>query len=169
MPGRKPRPAGTSLSTEPSSTPDRGAADAARAISAEPGAYVLLIRLDAALCLDIPAFAGRVLSPGTYAYCGSAYGPGGLAARIGRHMRKSKQAHWHIDRLTVVGHIVAVGVADGGRECDLLDSLLARGATVPVPGFGNSDCRRCAAHLTATPAGLDLAALGLDVVSPTLL
>ncbi len=136
------------------------------AIPAEPGAYVLSIRLDEALDLDIPAFSGATLPPGTYAYCGSAYGPGGLAARIGRHLRKSKPSHWHIDRLTAAGRIVAVGVAKGGRECDLLDLLLARGAAVPVPGFGSSDCRRCAAHLVAPVAGLDLAALGLDVVPP---
>ncbi len=154
------------MSTEPASSPDRGAAGAARAISAEPGAYVLLIRLDAALRLDFSAFAGRVLSPGTYAYCGSAYGPGGLAARLARHMRPDKAMHWHIDRLTAAGRIAAVGVASGGRECDLVELLLARGATVPLPGFGGSDCRRCAAHLAATPANLDLAALGLDVVSP---
>ncbi len=139
------------------------------AIPAGPGAYVLSIRLDAALALDMPAFAGATLAPGTYAYCGSAYGPGGLAARIARHMRKSKPAHWHIDRLTALGRIVAVGVAPRGRECDLVDLLLARGAAVPVPGFGSSDCRRCAAHLVAPPAGLDLAALGLDAVSRALL
>ena len=141
----------------------------AGATPTEPGAYVLLIRLDTALCLDIPAFTSDTLAPGTYAYCGSAHGPGGLAARIARHMRKSKPAHWHVDRLTALGCIVAAGVRIGGRECDLLDSLLARGATVPLPGFGSSDCRRCAAHLAATPASLDLAALGLDVVLPALL
>lgn len=138
------------------------------AIPAEPGAYVLLIRLESALNLDIPAFAGVTLAPGTYAYCGSANGPGGLAARVGRHMRKSKLAHWHIDRLTALGRIVAVGVAVGGRECDLLDLLLARGATIPLPGFGSSDCRRCPAHLVTPPAGFDLATLGLDVVVPAL-
>ncbi len=133
--------------------------------AAETGAYVLLIRLDTPLNLDIPAFSGVTLAPGDYAYCGSAYGPGGLRARIGRHLRKSKPSHWHIDRLTMAGDIVAVGMSRGGRECDLADLLLARGATVPVPGFGSSDCRRCAAHLVAVAEGLDLAALGLDVVA----
>ncbi len=84
-------------------------------------------------------------------------------------MRNAKPAHWHVDRLTALGNIVSVGVASGGRECDLADMLLSRGATVPLPGFGSSDCRRCAAHLMAAPANLDLAALGLDLVAPALL
>ena len=142
---------------------------AAGAIPTGPGAYVLLIRLDTALELDMPAFTGVTLAPGTYAYCGSAYGPGGLAARIARHMRPDKAMHWHIDRLTAAGRIAAVGVASGGRECDLVEMLLARGAAVPLPGFGSSDCRRCAAHLVRVERGFDPAALGLDPAAVTLL
>ena len=39
-----------------------------------------------------------------------------------------------------------------GLECDLASNLMAQqGASVPVPGFGSSDCRRCSAHLVALP------------------
>ena len=104
--------------------------------------------------------ARRVLPAGCYAYCGSAYGPGGLQARIGRHLRADKALRWHVDRLTAAGRIVDFRAVPGGRECDLLDRLLeAPGASVPVPGFGSSDCRRCPAHLVALPEdGLDLGA-----------
>ena len=39
---------------------------------------------------------------------------------------------------------------------DLVRDLLELpGASVPVPGFGSSDCRACPAHLVALPAGFD--------------
>jgi Uri superfamily endonuclease len=41
-----------------------------------------------------------ILPAGRYLYCGSAKGPGGLKARLSRHMRRGKSVRWHIDRLT---------------------------------------------------------------------
>ena len=122
----------------------------------EPGAYVLLIELGAPLALEVAGLPRAVLPAGRYAYCGSAYGRGGLKARIGRHLRADKAHRWHVDRLTAAGRIVAFRAVPGGRECDLLDRLLeAPGAAVPVPGFGSSDCRACPAHLLALPAAFD--------------
>lgn len=124
------------------------------ALPGAPGAYVLVIDLDRALRLDIARLAPAVLPPGRYAYCGSAHGPGGLRARVARHRRAGKAAHWHVDRLTAAGRIVAVHAIERGRECDLVARLLeAPGAVVPVRGFGSSDCRRCPAHLVALPEG----------------
>lgn len=116
-------------------------------IPAAGGAYVLLIRLDRPLPIEIKAFAGSVLPRGLYAYCGSAYGPGGLHARIARHMRPHKALRWHVDRLTAAGRIEDVAIRIGGRECDLVEELMAKRGRVVLPGFGSSDCRRCAAHL----------------------
>lgn len=120
-------------------------------IPAVQGAYVLGIRLDSALCLDIGAFRGRMLHAGHYAYCGSAYGPGGLRARVGRHLRQDKTPRWHVDRLTATGTVENVHVVVGGRECGLVDILRAHGATAPIKGFGSSDCRQCEAHLLSLP------------------
>ncbi len=126
-------------------------------LSCGPGAYVLLIDLGAPLALEVASLPGAVLPAGRYAYCGSAYGPGGLKARIGRHLRADKAHHWHVDRLTAAGRIVAFRAVPGGRECDLLARVLKMpGASVPVPRFGSSDCRACPAHLAALPAGFDL-------------
>ncbi len=58
--------------------------------SREPGAYLLLIDLAAPLALAIPRLGVATLAPGRYVYGGSAYGPGGLRARIGRHLRADK-------------------------------------------------------------------------------
>lgn len=133
-------------------------------IPAIGGAYVLAIRLRTRLKLMISALSGLTLASGLYLYCGNAYGPGGLAARIARHRRDGKNTHWHIDRLTGAGRIEAVAVREGGDECDLVAALLVAGATVPIPGFGSSDCRRCKAHLLTAPGGFDGAALE-DIVT----
>ncbi len=127
-----------------------------------PGAYVLLIDLDAPLALEVARLPRAALPAGRYAYCGSAYGPGGLKARVGRHLHADKALRWHVDHLTRAGRVVEVQAVPGGRECDLLARVLEMaGASVPVPGFGSSDCRRCPAHLVALPphAGLDLGAI----------
>ena len=126
-----------------------------RTIPAAAGAYALLVRLRRPLKFGISGLGDRILRPGAYVYCGSANGPGGLSARVGRHLRSGKPARWHIDRLTEVGRVVGLAVRVGGRECDLVDALIADGATVPVPGFGSSDCRRCPAHLLAAPQDFD--------------
>jgi Uri superfamily endonuclease len=130
----------------------------------EAGAYVLLINLGGPLSLDMPAFRGKSLAPGLYGYCGSAFGPGGIRARVSRHLRGDKPMRWHVDRLTVAGRVeqagIRIGVAGrveqagiriGGRECDLAGELLARGCMAVLPGFGSSDCRGCPAHLLRMP------------------
>ena len=122
-----------------------------------PGAYVLVIALDNPLDPAIAALPAAALAAGHYAYCGSARGPGGLRARVRRHLRRDKPVHWHVDRLTLAGRIVAIGVAPSASECDLFSRVLeAPGASIPAAGFGSSDCRRCPAHLAAVPAGFDV-------------
>jgi len=89
-----------------------------------------------------------MLPAGLYCYVGSAWGPGGLAARVRRHLRGSAVRRWHIDYVRAWAAPVAVWLAPDARcECVwaayLLESLRARAI---VPRCGASDCR-CAAHL----------------------
>ncbi len=113
-----------------------------------PGAYILIVDLDRPLRMESPSMKGAVLEPGTYAYCGSAHGPGGIGARVRRHLRRDKKPHWHIDRLTGAGKITQVHAVPGASECALLERILCLpGTGVPVPGFGSTDCRSCPAHL----------------------
>ena len=66
--------------------------------------------------------------------------------------RKGKWRHWRIDHLTEAGTLRAALALPGMAECEVVRSLLAlAGVTVPVPGFGSSDCRACPAHLLAAP------------------
>ena len=119
----------------------------ADAIPAVPGAYVLLLGLAQEIELDMARFAGVRLAPGDYLYAGSARGPGGLRARIARHLRPDKKLHWHIDRLAARATVAALAFP-GAAECGLVAMLAERpGFSAPVPGFGSSDCRTCASHL----------------------
>ena len=95
--------------------------------------------------------------PGWYIYIGSAFGPGGVRARVHRHRRRAKRTHWHIDHLRKITTLVEVWYTHDPtpREHDWARALAASpGATIPLPGFGASGCR-CATHLlffTARPA-----------------
>ena len=85
---------------------------------------------------------------GWYAYAGSARGPGGLRARLGRHFREEKPAHWHIDRLTPAAAALAGLAYPAEEECVLVSRLIGTGAfRAPLRGFGASDCRTCESHL----------------------
>ena|GEM_PF-998176 len=98
------------------------------------------------------------LQPGVYIYSGSALGPGGIEARIRRHLRRrerqrtgieSDNYHWHVDLiLQVASEIAAVGAyCDTKTECELVKLLKGRGMRV-IEGFGSTDCRSgCGGHL----------------------
>ena len=95
------------------------------------------------------------LPAGQYLYAGSAWGPGGIRARLGRHQRPGNKRHWHIDHLIAVGTIETTIAFPGARECEIVAFSLAAGAAgVPVPGFGASDCRICPSHLLAVEPAL---------------
>ena len=117
-----------------------------------PGAYALVVRLTAPLALGRLRWQGRSRAPGLYIYCGNANGPGGIGARLQRHARPSELRHWHVDALTGNGRVIGVGAFAGGHECLVMDGLArVRGAQIPLPGFGSSDCRVCEAHLVRIP------------------
>ena len=114
----------------------------------DPGAYVLVVDLFDPIDLQFAAISEATLHPGRYFYVGSARGAGGIRARVRRHMRRPKRRHWHIDRLTEAAAVSGAIAFPGGHECDIVQALLGEpGVTVPVLGFGSSDCRTCDAHL----------------------
>lgn len=89
--------------------------------------------------------------PGLYVYLGSARGPGGLRARLERHIRGGEKTHWHIDFLRQLAMPIAVfwSTEAAVSECGWrVDVCKLPGAQVSVPGFGAGDCRAgCPAHL----------------------
>ncbi len=115
-----------------------------------PGTYALLLRLDAPQAVTVGALGAWVFPRGWYLYLGSARGPGGLEARLGRHRRRGdKRFHWHIDYLRAVAALAQVWTYSdhARRECEWAAAAAALpGANVVAPRFGASDCR-CPAHL----------------------
>ena len=122
-----------------------------------PGTYALFLRLPAPAELVIGRLGMFSFPAGDYVYTGSARGPGGLRARLRHHLRPVQRPHWHIDYLrareVVTGGVYAVQeeVPAGSvpLECAWSQALLALSdASVPVQGFGASDCGAgCRAHL----------------------
>ncbi len=114
-------------------------------IPALPGAYLLLIELTKVTDVQLSNKGSASLVPGRYLYAGSAYGPGGLKARIARHMRPAKVQRWHVDQLTKNNGVRGAWIFLGCNECDLADMNSA--LPVPIVGFGSTDCKRCRSHL----------------------
>ncbi len=133
------------------------AADDVRDLPAAPGTYVLLIEVEAPICVAPGRLGTFSLAAGRYAYVGSAHGSGGLRARVQRHLAPAKPLRWHIDYLTALRPVSAViANASGERlECAWVRQLLALpAASAPIAGFGSSDCRAgCPAHLVRLPDG----------------
>lgn len=111
------------------------------------GAYLLLIDLPVLIDFSRATLRGT-FEPGFYVYAGSAYGPGGLRARIRRHMRRGKPSHWHVDTLTAAAQRIAAIPIEHGNECAVAEVMLGTRLFRPsLPGFGSSDCNRCISHL----------------------
>ena len=123
----------------------------ADAAPSAPGAYILQIDVAEGVLVTIAGQSPTELTAGRYLYCGSAKGPGGLRARLARHMRRGKSVHWHIDQLTERGIVIGTWIVSNGQECELVAMLGS--LPMPIPRFGSSDCMRCRSHLLYWPTG----------------
>ncbi|MFP4228561.1 MAG: GIY-YIG nuclease family protein [Salinivenus sp.] len=113
------------------------------------GTYALLLRADTKQKIDVGALGAMTVHPGAYVYVGSAFGPGGVRARVERHARGDGAWHWHVDYLRAATTLARVWWTHDAerRECDWAAALRSlQGAAVPLRGFGASDCG-CSAHL----------------------
>ena len=111
-------------------------------LSQEPGTYILILRSAVTRRVRIGRLGNLQLCPGYYAYIGSAFGPGGLHARIGHHQRAAKRPHWHIDYLRRHTRLELVLYRCGEHSEHAWAAHIGAvpGAVVVLPGFGSSDC-----------------------------
>jgi Uri superfamily endonuclease len=115
---------------------------------AEPGTYALVLRSRRSAYARVGRLGRLRLRPGYYIYVGSAFGPGGVRARVSRHCRASKPKRWHIDYLREFATPLAVlcSYEPVHLEHRWADALGQMADLRSISGFGCSDCR-CAAHL----------------------
>lgn len=126
-------------------------------LPSETGTYLLLLNLDQEKEISVGRSGTFSFQPGYYLYLGSAFGPGGLRSRLGRHIRGGEKIFWHIDYLRIKSDLKEVWyqITPEPREHQVAAWLASRpGIRLPVPGFGASDCR-CRSHLFYA-ANLDL-------------
>ncbi len=125
------------------------------------GSYALHLNAAKPQKLQVGRLGEYPFPAGDYLYFGSAMGPGGLRARLSRHLRGDGRKHWHIDWLRAVTVVRGYFCLETNSRCECLWSqalINHPGAGVPVPGFGASDCsneKPCAAHLICFESGVD--------------
>ena len=117
---------------------------------AATGSYVLVVSCEEAIEIEVGAL-GEHSFEGSYAYVGSAFGPGGLS-RVDRHREvaggEREIQHWHLDYLLSADQTQLTTVEtypDRDIECALATALDDAGCQA-VESFGASDCG-CGSHL----------------------
>lgn len=112
------------------------------------GTYVLLLNNPTLKRIRVGQAGLFTFDPGVYAYVGSAFGPGGLNARVARHRKKRKTKRWHVDYLREKMELMAIwgSISPNKRECEWADLLREMGGLSPFKGLGSSDCQ-CVSHL----------------------
>jgi len=116
------------------------------------GTYLLLLESEKEAGLMVGKLGRMEAAPGYYLYAGSAFGPGGVAARLKHHRKTALRPHWHIDYLRTVARLVdAWCVYDRRCEHEWAQLLMQdNNMVMPLNGFGSSDCG-CATHLFYLP------------------
>jgi Uri superfamily endonuclease len=135
-------------------------------IPATPGVYALQLYLEQPLTLEVGKLGGALFPAGMHIYLGSAWGPGGLRARLKHHISKNPiHPHWHIDYLRRVCKLDGIYFFPQDEKKDKhtfqttpFECLWAQSLTplsparIVLTGFGASDCRSgCLSHLVSFP------------------
>jgi Uri superfamily endonuclease len=126
-----------------------GCDDRVDIVQARPGTYVLVLSSRSTDLIQIGRLGALQLQSGFYVYVGSALGPGGVRARLAHHLKLSRRPHWHIDYLRAHTSVEEVWYRLDGQRLEHVWAeriSLAEGASVPLVGFGSSDCG-CESHL----------------------
>lgn len=120
-------------------------------MKSKPGTYVLVLHSDRSACVRIGHWGLLDIRPGYYLYVGSAFGPGGVLARVSRHCYKAKSKRWHIDYLREFTILKSVwySYSKVRLEHRWAEALAELNETESVKGFGCSDCK-CESHLFFT-------------------
>jgi len=120
----------------------------------DKGTYVLIASVAQMKRLEIGSLGAFDIVPGFCAYVGSAFGAGGLRARVGHHLESTAAPHWHIDYLLGIAEPVEVWFSTASQklECHWAGLLeKASNFRTPIARFGSSDYHRSrSSHLFYT-------------------
>lgn len=119
------------------------------------GTYILVIELTNTQKIRAGKLPETKFKKGIYLYIGRA--KRALQARLNRHLRSQKKAHWHIDFLLNKAHIKEIWIKENFFD-ECLTARTIKGLLASVQpaqdGFGSSDCR-CSGHLLYSPNSLE--------------
>ena len=123
-------------------------------MNSKVGTYVLVLKSkvftqsEEATNVSIGRWGMLDIQSGFYLYIGSAFGSGGVRARVLRHFRQSKRKHWHIDYLREKLEPVKAFYTYNTqcREHQWASAIAKHDGIQMVKGFGCSDCS-CYSHL----------------------
>ena len=134
----------------------------------EPGTYALVLRGRREAEIEVGRWGRLRVEPAYYLYVGSAFGPGGLRARVARHFRREKKNHWHIDYLREVTEPVEAWCCHAPMrlEHEWAEALSRLPGISCVAGFGSSDCG-CEGHLFVMSDKPETAAIRSVLVGAT--
>ena len=117
-------------------------------MESKPGTYALILQSRERSKIQVGRTHEVMVEPGYYVYIGSAFGSGGVRARVNRHCRKTKPKHWHIDYLREFTAVLGAWVSyEPARLEHIWAQTLSRkeGITL-IPDIGCTDCD-CLSHL----------------------
>ncbi|NOZ52768.1 MAG: GIY-YIG nuclease family protein [Gammaproteobacteria bacterium] len=115
----------------------------------DKGTYILILQALKRVRCEVGRLGVLDSPKGFYIYIGSAFGPGGVAARVKRHLNKRHRVHWHLDYLSPYVQAQECWYTFDAKKREhqwahhffnVFDSHL------PLLGFGCSDCH-CQSHL----------------------
>ncbi|WP_455202658.1 GIY-YIG nuclease family protein, partial [Kaarinaea lacus] len=118
-------------------------------LESQKGTYALIFQANTAFVCNVGKhhnFEGKV---GRYIYVGSAFGPGGVRARIIHHLKTSSKPHWHLDYIRPYIQPVAVCFCYSSKRQEHQWAAVVgkiAGAQTPMHNFGSTDCT-CPSHL----------------------
>ena len=113
-----------------------------RQLKPDTGTYALTYVCRTTRSIRVGKLGKLKLQPGYYLYVGSAFGPGGIRARIRHHLGESLSPHWHIDYLKPHCDLRELWVtySNTKRERTWASTLSkSNDVSIPLVGFGASD------------------------------
>lgn len=109
------------------------------------GTYILVLHVPEMRRMAVGRLGTFDVRAGFYTYVGSAFGAGGVRARLTHHLESVAAPHWHIDHLMLHATPLEVwyALSDRKLEGDWVELLENEPQfRCPIPRFGSSDYHR---------------------------